>query len=244
MAPSISVVTVTLNVAPVLPRLLSSLRKQTDRSFDFILIDGLSTDDTWQLAQEAKDLVTASLHEADCGVYDALNKAIRRVRSDYYLVMGADDTLYPDAIENYKKVADETGADVIVAGVKVGDRVHHRFHPKRGWLGHSAMIASHSVGMLIRRNIHDVLGEYPMRYPVLADGYIIKKLFSTPTVKVVKGHFVAGEFCSDGLSNRSLIRALCETWQIQMDTGERPVVQYLLFQSRLIKYLPKIIGRS
>lgn len=244
MAPSISVVTVTLNVARVLPRLLSSLRKQTDRSFDFILIDGLSTDDTWQLAQEAKDLVTASLREADCGLYDALNKAIRRVYSDYYLVMGADDTLYPDAIENYKKVADETGADVIVAGVKVGDRVCHRFYPKRGWLGHSAMIASHSVGMLIRRNIHDVLGEYPMRYPVLADGYIIKKLFATPTVKVVKGHFVAGEFCTEGLSHRSLVRALCETWQIQMDTGERPVVQYLLFQSRLIKHLLKIIGVS
>jgi glycosyltransferase involved in cell wall biosynthesis len=243
MAPSISVVTVTLNAQQVLPRLLASLRAQTDRSFDFIVVDGASRDQSWQLVEESHDIVTCSLSESDCGLYDALNKAVRRVRTDYYVVLGADDTLYPDAIENYKRTAQETAADVVIAGVMVNDSVRSGYRPHRAWLGHSAMITSHSVGMLIRTNLHAMFGEYPMKYPVLADGYIIKRLCTAENVKTIEGHFVAGEFCANGISHRNLIPALCETWQIQVDTGEQPVVQYLLFQFRLIRNIFKIIRR-
>jgi glycosyltransferase involved in cell wall biosynthesis len=243
MDPSISVVTVTLNAERVLPHLFASLRAQSDRSFDYVVIDGASQDRTWNLVEEAGDIVTCAVSEPDCGLYDALNKAIRRVRSDYYVVAGADDTLDPDAIRNYKRAARETGADVIVAGVKVSDSVRSGYRPNRAWLGHSAMITSHSVGMLIRSSLHGRFGEYPMRYPLLADGYIIKKLCTNADVKTVEAGFVAGEFSVDGISHRSLIRALCESWQIQIDTGEQPLVQFLLFQIRLLKNLFKIVRR-
>lgn len=243
MDPSISVVTVTLNAESVLPNLFASLRAQSDKSFEYVVIDGASQDGTWNLVEEARDIVTYAVSEPDCGLYDALNKAIRRVRSDYYVVMGADDTLHPDAIRNYKRVAQETGADVIIAKVKVSDGIRSGYRPHRAWLGHSAMITSHSVGMLIRSNLHGRFGEYPMRYPVLADGYLIKRLCANPTVKTVEGDFVAGEFSIDGISHRSLIRALCESWQIQIDTGEQPIVQFLLFQIRLLKNLFKIVRR-
>jgi len=243
MAPSISVVTVTLNAERVLPRLLASLRAQSDKSFEYVVIDGASQDGTWSLVEGAGDIVTYAVSEPDCGLYDALNKAIRRVRSDYYVVLGADDTLHPDAIRNYKKSAQETGADVVVAKVKVRNRIRSGYRPNRAWLGHSAMITSHSVGMLIRSNLHSRFGEYPMRYPVLADGYIIKKLCTSASVKTVEAGFVAGEFSIDGISHRSLIRALCESWQIQIDTGEHPVVQFLLFQTRLLRNLFRIVRR-
>jgi len=38
-------------------------------------------------------------------------------------VVGSDDTLDRDAIKNYKRAAEETGADVIIANVKVNDRI-------------------------------------------------------------------------------------------------------------------------
>jgi glycosyltransferase involved in cell wall biosynthesis len=243
MPPSVSVVTVTRNAANVLPRLIASLRAQADTCFDFILIDGASNDETWQLAQEARDIITYAKSEPDSGVYDALNKAITQVRTDFYLVMGADDILYRDAISNFKSAAQSTDADIIVADVKIGSRTRRGYHAKRAWLGHSAMITSHSVGMLIRTNLHDRFGKYPLCYPILADGYIVKTLCTNASVKTVSGGFLAGEFCDQGMSNRSFIRVLCETWQIQIDTGENRLVQYLLFQFRVLKYLHRILRR-
>lgn len=104
------------------------------------------------------------------------------------------------------------------------------------------MVTSHSVGMLFRRSLHDTFGEYSMRYPMQADGYFIKQACLSRDVRVVAGDFIAGEFAHDGFSSRDAARALCETWQIQRDTGENPLLQYLLFQLRLLKYLPRIIG--
>jgi glycosyltransferase involved in cell wall biosynthesis len=207
-------------------------------------MDGASRDQTWQLVQEAGDIVTSAVSEPDCGLYHALNKAISRVRSDYYLVMGADDILYPDAIKNYRTAAEESGADIVVAGVKKDKILRSGYHRNRAWLGHSAMITSHSVGMLIRTSLHERFGEYPLRYPILADGYMIKKMCTDPGVNTIQRDFVAGEFCTGGLSNRSFLKALCENWQIQVDTGEEPVRQYVLFQLRLIKNLFKVVRRQ
>jgi hypothetical protein len=157
--------------------------------------------------------------------------------------VGADDLLNRDAITNFKSLARSTNADIIVANVKIGDRTRKGYHAKRAWLGHSAMITSHSVGMLIRTNLHDRFGKYPLSYPILADGYMVKTLCTDASVKTVSGDFLAGEFCDRGISNLNITRVLCETWQIQIDTGENRLIQYLLFQFRLLKYLHKILRR-
>lgn len=239
--PSISVVTVTLNAERELPAMLASLRNQTDHVFDLIVIDGASTDNTMMILGQSGDIVTYVKSEPDFGLYDAINKGVEVATTDFYLVLGADDVLYPDAIGNYKRLVACTNADVIVAGVKVGNRIRKGYFPSRRWLGHSAMITSHSVGMLIRTGLHDQIGKYPLRYSVLADGYVIKEICKNTLFKVVAGEFIAGVFSTGGTSNRHFVRVLCETWQIQLETGENPLVQYLVFMFRLIRYAPKII---
>ena len=239
--PTISIVTPTLNAAGTLARLMDSLRAQTDSDFQFIVIDGGSSDGTQALIAAASDIVTFTSSEPDHGFYDALNKGIRAVQTDYYLVVGADDTLAPDAVSNFKSQVRKTGADVVVAGVQAGNRVRRGYHADRGWLGHAAMVTSHSVGMLFRSNLHERFGEYSRRYPILADGHFIKRVCQTPGIKVCEADFIAGNFGLQGMTNRNFINICCETWQIQIDTGEKPVLQFLLFQLRLLRYLPRII---
>jgi glycosyltransferase involved in cell wall biosynthesis len=242
--PSISVVTVTLNSAKDLPRLIDSLRAQVDRNFEVVVIDGGSKDGTWDIVESARDVISYAVSEPDRGLYDALNKALRAVRTEFYLVAGADDVLYPQAVADFRAVAQRTGADVVVAAVKAGDTIRRGLHVGRAWLGHAAMTTSHSVGMLFRTRLHDRFGEYPLRYPILADGYFIKRVCTAEDVKAVAADFVAGEFGMKGCSTRNLTRVLCESWQIQLDTGESPFVQYLLFQLRLLRNLPRILARS
>jgi glycosyltransferase involved in cell wall biosynthesis len=243
MSPSISVVTVTLNAARDLPRLITSLRNQTDRVFDLVVIDGGSQDETTRILADSQDLVTYSISEPDQGFYDALNKGIRALRTEYYVVLGADDVLYPDAIADFKAATQGATVDVVVAAVKAGSKVRRGFHRARAWLGHPAMVTSHSVGMLFRTRLHERFGSYSTRYPLMADGHFIKRVCTAADVSVAEGNFVAGEFSMHGFSNRNFVRTLCETWQVQLETGENPLLQYLLFQLRLLRYLTRVVSR-
>jgi glycosyltransferase involved in cell wall biosynthesis len=246
MRPSISVVTVTLNAAKSLPGLITSLRNQTDADFEYIVIDGASKDGTQDIIASASNIVTYTISEPDHGFFDALNKAIRAVKTDFYIVMGADDLLEPDAIANFKAVAERTSADVVIADVKAGNKIRRGYYPKRRWLGPARMITSHSVGTYMRTNLHDKFGIYSWRFPLLADIFYVKRLCLSPDVKVVAGDFLSGEFAMEGFSNNTnnFVRLLCEYWLVQRETGENPLLQYLLFQLRVLRYLPRVITDS
>jgi glycosyltransferase involved in cell wall biosynthesis len=204
MKPTISVATVTLNATKHLPGLITSLRNQTDRDFDYIVVDGASKDGTKEIIASAGDIVTYTQSEPDHGPYDALNKATRAVKTDFYRVMGADDRLEPDAIANFKEVAEKTGSDVVIVDVRAGKTIRRGYHPERRWLGSARMITSHSVGTYLWTNLHRRFGDYSWRYPLLADIYYVKRLCLSPEVKVVAGNFLSGEFAMYGISNSTI----------------------------------------
>jgi glycosyltransferase involved in cell wall biosynthesis len=238
------VVTVTFNAAKDLPRLIESLRRQTDRDFKFVVIDGGSKDGTQDIVAAAADIVTYSRSEPDNGFFDALNKAVKVVETDYYIVMGADDTLFPDTVAGLKGCAAATEADMVVAGVKAGKRVLSGYHLGKRWLGPGYMFTSHSVGTLIRMRLHERFGFYSYKYPIYADSLFMKRVAISPDTKVVDTDLVAGEFCIvGGFSSANYVRACCELWMVQRETGENPLLQWLLFQGRLLKNLARVLRR-
>lgn len=93
--PFFSIITSTYNAAPILPRLLDSLASQTCRDFELIIQDGASKDETLAICERYRIslpfLSVAS--EPDSGIYDAWNRAVRRIRGRWVIFLGADDTL-------------------------------------------------------------------------------------------------------------------------------------------------------
>lgn len=231
-APFISVITATFNSIAVIEQLARSLEAQTFRHFDWIVYDGVSSDGTAQFLQNfAKQNTWCQVSvEPDFGIYDALNKGIRASTAGYYLVMGSDDTLMPNALAEFERVAHSTQADVVLAAVEKQGRICSGFYPKRAWLGHQQVFkGSHSVGMLIRRQLHENYGYYSNRFPLLADGFFLKKLLADGKVSFVQADFVAGEFAYGGASTTNRIQSLAETWQIQLLTDKHIYFQTLIF---------------
>src|SRR6266702_4244755 len=114
-APTISVVTATYNCASQLPALIESLRKQTDRNFQWAVADGASSDGTLELLRSVTDLDAVITSQPDFGIYDGLNRALRSAAGNYYIVAGADDYLAADAIANYREAIERSGADIVAA---------------------------------------------------------------------------------------------------------------------------------
>ncbi|CAE6915974.1 Glyco_trans_2-like domain-containing protein [Ectopseudomonas oleovorans] len=239
--PTLSVVTATYNAVEVLPRLLASLRSQTDLDFEWVVVDAVSTDGTVELLESVRDLRLVYRSEPDFGIYDALNKAVKLCSGEYYLVVGADDALTPDAIANYRLWAAKSGADIVTAAVSIGAAVKEKPFG-RSWLrGQMAFVTAHAVGSIYKKALHERpgIGFYSRLYPIAAD-----QLFILRTMKqggrVCVADFCAGNFAEGGISSTDVLGALTEFFRIQMQF-EWPPTQILLFILRLLKNTPRLI---
>ncbi len=240
----ISVITATWNAERCLPRLISSLQNQTDGDFKWVVADGGSTDGTLTLLNGAHGLNLHVSSQADFGIYDALNRAIESVPSGYYLVVGADDWLAPDAIENFRRIAVAAREpDLVAAAVRVG---HTIVRPRSGlgWLyGMAGVSSSHAVGTLIKRSLHERFGMYSRRLPLTADQLFIKTVLNNEG-SIVRCEFVAGEFSLQGTSGQDGWGILTEIFRVQVETERWVFPQLVLFILRCIKrYATGLLSR-
>jgi glycosyltransferase involved in cell wall biosynthesis len=234
--PLVSVVTATRNVAGVIPALYESLGRQTCSNFEWVVADGASSDATVALLREfsARSPWLRFSSEPDFGVYHALNKAIAASRGKYYVVAGADDVLDNEALSKYVAAA-AGGADVVMARVLRNGKVTGGFYPNKAWIGTARVFASsHSVGTLIRTDLHQRFGFYSARFPLLADVFFLKTLLRSGQVRFADVDFVAGTFAEGGLTTVNQLQILAENWQIQMLTEPNPFLQTLLFVGKVI----------
>ena len=78
--PLVSVITITFNAARELPPTLRSVKEQTFRGFEHIVIDGASADDTVSVARREGVEGLRLVSEPDRGLYDAMNKGLKTAR--------------------------------------------------------------------------------------------------------------------------------------------------------------------
>jgi glycosyltransferase involved in cell wall biosynthesis len=234
-APSISVITATYNSAPCLPSLIASLRNQTFKKFEWVIADGGSSDGTLEILNSVDDLIFFVDSRSDFGIYDALNRAIKMCSGDYYIVVGADDVLYPDAINFFHAAINASSPDFVSARV-LTDR-GAMICPEKKWkwfYSQRAYIGAHAVGTLIKKSLHNKHGMYSKEFPIAADQFFIKKACDSGA-KVVYADFIAGVFSTSGISSSDRAGLLTESFRVQIRTGESKIVQLCLLIFRLIK---------
>ena len=94
MDPLFSIITVTWNAADVITPTLQSVRRQTSTDYELLIIDGASTDDTLAIVRGASIASMRVFSEPDNGLYDAMNKGLKRASGDYIVFLNAGDALH------------------------------------------------------------------------------------------------------------------------------------------------------
>lgn len=90
--PKYSIITATFNSEFYLERTADSLRAQTCNNFEWIIIDGQSSDKTVERIQSQGSLVSQWISEKDNGISDAWNKGLKLARGQFILILNAGDT--------------------------------------------------------------------------------------------------------------------------------------------------------
>jgi glycosyltransferase involved in cell wall biosynthesis len=96
--PLISVIMPTFNSGPKIAATLASVFSQKKGLYEFLVVDGGSTDDTLAHVR-AQGAALRCLSERDEGIYDALNKGIRLTSGEFLYFLGAGDRLLPGVLE-------------------------------------------------------------------------------------------------------------------------------------------------
>lgn len=115
----ITIITPLYNRAPFLPKLSGSLERQTDKDFEWIVVDDGSIDD---VHREIERLLPASfpvrlLSKENGGKHTAVNMGIRNARGQLVLILDSDDVLPSTAIADIAKAYDPVKGKEDIAGV-------------------------------------------------------------------------------------------------------------------------------
>lgn len=108
----LSIITVCFNDKEGLEQTLKSICAQTCHEFEYIVIDGASTDGSADLLQQYSVLIDYAISEKDTGIYNAMNKGIAQAQGEYCLFLNAGDSLY-DSHTIEKALPYLQGADFI-----------------------------------------------------------------------------------------------------------------------------------
>ena len=225
--PKVSIITVCFNSAATIRDTIESVLHQSYPNFEYLIIDGGSTDDTLKIIAEYGDKISRVVSERDRGIYDAMNKGIHLASGEIIGILNSDD-VYMD-VESVKILvtpivegrSDSSFADLVV--VSMGDlkkvvRYYDSsyFSPAKfryGWM------PAHPT-FFIKKSCYEIVGDYSLSYKIAADYEMLIRLLliagfsyvyiSKPLIKMRLGGASSAGLARNWILNREIVRACKE----------------------------------
>ncbi|MBR3765923.1 MAG: glycosyltransferase [Muribaculaceae bacterium] len=241
MSPLFSIITVTYNAAETLPATLASVKEQSCKLYEYIVMDGVSKDNTVELANNANIPNARIISSPDKGLYDAMNKAIDIATGEYLIFLNAGDAFHsPDTLQKIADVIMNHDFPGIVYGQtqlvntkrqRIGDR--HLTAPEELTLKSFAegMLVCHQAFIALRR----ITGHYDLRYRFSADyEWCIRCLQHSRNNVYIPQTII--DYLSEGLTTANRKASLKERFKIMCYYyGTIPTIL------RHIKFIPRFL---
>ncbi|MCM1324669.1 MAG: glycosyltransferase [Acetobacter sp.] len=169
----LSIITICYNIKDEIERTCKSIVSQTNQNFEWIVVDGGSTDGTVDILNKYKDKMTVFISEPDKGIYNAMNKGIKHAKGEYLNFMnGGDSFAASDVVEKFLDFEATSAADVIYGNMNYiknekdekilkYDQIIDPYFFYNNTLNHQSTF--------IKRELFDKYGLYNEEYKIAAD---------------------------------------------------------------------------
>jgi glycosyltransferase involved in cell wall biosynthesis len=118
----LSIITINFNNKNGLLKTVESIVNQTFQDFEFIIIDGGSSDGSLEIIKEFSDKIDYWVSEPDRGIYNAMNKGVMAASGEYCNFMNSGDCFYDGNILE-KVFKNTTSADILIGKAKTSQRI-------------------------------------------------------------------------------------------------------------------------
>lgn len=167
----ISIITINYNNCDGLKQTIQSVMEQTSDDFEFIVIDGASSDGSKALIESYAHKVNFWVSEPDKGIYDAQNKGIQFAKGEYCLFLNSGDFLC-DATVIEKVLQHQLDKDIVYGDMKINwgnNSITPGKMPDSIDLDHMVKDTLWHPVSFIKRELFQNLGNYNLNYTMVAD---------------------------------------------------------------------------
>lgn len=224
----ISIVSVCYNNLSGLEETWRSVQGQDFAGWEWIVVDGASTDGTSDFLRSLEDARVSWKSEKDEGIYDAMNRGLNRATGDYVTFLNSGDIFNgPDVLAEVAHAAEAQEAPDLLYGdayEKTPDggllckaALSHR----RVWYG----MFTHHQAMFYRRAFVGVQ-RYPTHYKIGGDYAFTAQII----VRGGRAIYLPTPLCvfeKGGLSERAAAAGRADVWRVQKEVLRMPLVSRL-----------------
>lgn len=240
--PKISVITVVKNSQRFLEKTIKSVIHQTYRNFEYIIIDGNSTDNTQSIINKYKKHVNVYIRVKDKNLWEAMNLGIKAANGSIIVFLNSDDTFTQKALNyasNYFK--NNRNLDFLF-GTVFKHWLKSGFYPIKAYWSFN-FYTTHSVGFFVKKNVHKKIGFYNENFLSADLDFFLRIIFSKKFTGVgTKKNQIFGNFRLGGFSSKVKYRKhLKDLNKIRIYNNQNRFIVYLIYLYKIIKSPRKFI---
>ena len=216
--PKVSIITINFNNLEGLQRTVESVVNQTWQEFEYIVIDGGSTDGSKEYLECQKDRIDYWVSEKDSGIYNAMNKGIAIATGEYLLFLNSGDNLINDFVleknNHYLSIK-----DIIYFGLQFKDEVRSLdcFYPKKLSFSFFIHDTLPHPATFIRKSIFEkVSGLYDENLKIVSDWKFFIESICRYNVSYMGVDVILSTFYEDGISSDCRNKDLIEFERVQV----------------------------
>lgn len=201
--PLISIIIPTYNSGELLDTALSSIANQKYKNLEVLIVDGLSTDNTIEIAKSFHKKIK-NLHifsESDNGIYDAMNKGIKKANGEWLYFLGSDDSFYKDETLNEFNIINKENIDIIYGNVS-SSRFKGLYDGEFSLIKLIKKNICHQ-SMFFRKDVFVKKGYFNLRYKSHADWDFNIRCFFSSLLKTKYADFTVANYSDDGFSSQN-----------------------------------------
>ncbi len=199
----LSVITINYNDAAGLKKTMDSVVSQTWKGFEYLVIDGGSTDESPTLIEAYKPNIAYSVSEKDKGIYNAMNKGIKAAKGKYLLFLNSGDYLVdPTVFENvFSSFASD--ADFICGHLyyEQNGKAVVKEHPEQMSFSYLVSKTVYHPSTFIKRTLFEHYGLYNENNKIVSDWEFFFKALGLNGASYQKVHHTITHFDMNGISS-------------------------------------------
>lgn len=166
----LSIITINYNDASGLEKTIKSVLCQTFDDFEYIVIDGNSTDGSKDIISKYKDQIDIAISEPDTGIYNAMNKGAAHANGEYLLFLNSGDNLKENnSLELLFKT--KPSADIVCSVCIDYDnqKLYYKIPPENVSLYTFRGGSLPHPSSLIKKSIFNKVGGYKEEFKIISD---------------------------------------------------------------------------
>jgi glycosyltransferase involved in cell wall biosynthesis len=199
----LSIITVNYNNGAGLKKTISSVLEQEFKNFEYIVIDGASTDESNEIIAENSSNIDINISEPDKGVYNAMNKGIQRATGDYLLFLNSGDHFTSSSVlQEAVKFLD--GTDIVYGSILLIESEKKSWtgvYPEKLDFGHFIDGSLPHPCSFIKRSLFDKVGLYDESLKICADWRFFLDAICKHNVSYTRINQTVAVFYLDGMSS-------------------------------------------